>query len=131
MIVVFLIIITFIGILFYILDKKITEKNSSNRIFHNIFINNVDVSNLLIEEAEKKLIDNEKMKLAQKQIILDSEGIEEKISYEELDLNFDFKNEIQKAYDLTRKGNIFEKLSIINSLSKNSYIIKVDDFGFY
>ena len=79
--------------------------NNKNTIFSGVSIKNVDVSELSKSNAKLKLDDYIKSKLPE-EITLIHNDYETTLNTEELKINFDIDDSIDKAYDLGRAGNI-------------------------
>lgn len=100
------ILISLIVLLLIIFSVIFALTNMNNeRIYSNIAIMNIDVSNLTKEEARKKLTDilNEKLK---EDIILKKDKYETCINANQIDGNFDIDSAIDKAYNVGKDGNI-------------------------
>ncbi|MGL5327780.1 MAG: VanW family protein [Peptostreptococcaceae bacterium] len=111
-------ILTFLFIIascFLGMNKK---DNDDKKIFKNIFIENIDVSNLTIHEAKKKIEE----KHYPKDIKLNYNNKIWIIKAEDIDLNYNVDKTIQKAYEYTREEDLFNNISkMFNLLRKNSY----------
>ena len=100
------ILISLVVLLFIFFSVIFALTNVNNeRIYSNIAIMNIDVSNLTKEEARKKLTDilNEKLK---EDIILKKDKYETCINANQIDGNFDIDSAIDKAYNVGKDGNI-------------------------
>ena len=100
------ILISLIVLLLIIFSVIFALTNMNNeRIYSNIAIMNIDVSNLTKEEARKKITDilNEKLK---EDIILKKDKYETCINANQIDGNFDIDSAIDKAYNVGKDGNI-------------------------
>ena len=100
------ILISFVVLLLIFFSVIFALTNMNNeKIYSNITIMNIDVSNLTKEEARKKLTDilNEKLK---EDIILKKDKYETCINANQIDGNFDIDSAIDKAYNVGKDGNI-------------------------
>ena len=79
----------------------------NKKIIKGILIENIDVSNLTIEEANSllnEITDKEK----ENEIIFKYKEVETPITYEALEVEFDIKEKVEKAYQVGRGSNIIK-----------------------
>lgn len=112
---IFLLIILLFSLIIFSTIFAITNSNSK-LILSGISINNIDISNLTLEEAREKTITTLEKRL-ENNITLKYEEFETTISPAEIDYSFDITESIQKAYSIGKSGNIFQNnFSILNSM---------------
>ena len=92
-------IIIFISIIFSLLNM------GNSKIYKNIFIQGIELSNKEKNEAEE-IIKNTYEEKRKKGITLKHNDLELNLSYEQLNVNPDFEKAIDTAYSVGRKGNI-------------------------
>ena len=101
---------------------------NSNTIMNGVYINNIDVSKLTKDEAKYKLtelIENKINSNIKIDLNLKDEEKNE-IDISTLEVKYDINDAINKAYDIGRKGNIFQNnYEIINTL-KNKKDIQLE-----
>lgn len=111
-------IISSIGLIF-ILGIMINYFNKNciynDKIAKNIYIENVDVSNMTKEEAIKVVDEN----ISPRDINLLYEDKSYKISPNDIDLTYDTKNVIDKAYNYTKTDSYIENIKRYLSLRKD------------
>ena len=88
----------------------------TNKIAKNIFIEGVDVSNLTKNEAIKYVNKN----IVPGDISLNYDGNIQKISPNEIDLNYNTIEVVNEAYNYTKTDSYFENLKRFLDLNKNS-----------
>lgn len=100
--------IFFIFLLVLIFSTIFALINSNNKLILNgISINNIDISNLNVDDAKEKL-NNQLTNNFKNSIILKYNNYERKIIPSEIDCEPNILNSIQMAYKIGRSGNIFE-----------------------
>lgn len=90
-------------VLFSVIFALININN--DKIYKNISIMNIDVSNLTKEEATKKLNDIINAKLNQ-ELILKKDDYETSINANQIEATFDIDVAVNKAYNIGKDGNI-------------------------
>lgn len=85
----------------------------STRIYPKIYIENIKVSNLKIEEAKEKLHHEFEKNISNKKIEIRVEDKLFKTSYEELGVKFDTQRAIEDAINIGKKENFIKKLYMI------------------
>lgn len=102
----------------------------NKKILKGIMIENIDISNLTIEEAEN-LLEEIVNKDKENEIIFKYKEVETPITYEALEVEFDIKEKIEQAYTIGRNGNIFknnfEILSTWINGRKNDLTVTFDE----
>lgn len=110
------ILVTIGSTIFAIINKK------NAKIVKGITIGKIDVSNLTVEEATKKLEEFYGTN-AEKEIYLTYGEYESSITYEALEVKYQIENAIKQAYKIGRKGNIFkDNFETIRTWHKNMNI---------
>ena len=104
-IIISIIIMTFILLVFSMIFAIINIGNK--RIIKGISIENIDVSNLTIEEATN-LLEEISNKNKENEIIFKYKEVETPITYEALEVEFNIKEMVEKAYKIGRDNNIFK-----------------------
>ena len=100
-IIIMLIILLFFSTIFALINLE------SKKIVKGIMIEDIDVSNLTIEEATsvlEKIANKDK----ENEIIFKYKGVENPVTYEALEVEFDIKEKIKQAYQIGRSNNIFK-----------------------
>lgn len=88
----------------------------SNKVISRVNVNGVNVSNLTIDEAYKKL-NNELTKQKEKDIVLKHDEYETTISLEQLEVEYKTDEAVNKAYKIGRNNNILiSNFQIISNL---------------
>lgn len=77
-----------------------------NKIFSNIYISQIDISNLTKEEAISK-INNELTEVLNKEISLKCSDKEYAFALSEVGVKYDVEKAVEEAYQIGRSGNIF------------------------
>ena len=96
--------------------------STKNTIAKGIKIRNIDVSGLTYDEAKDKL-DEAFKTILDVNIELNKGDYSYKIKPEDIELSYDFKNELDEAYSIGRSGNIIEaNYSLIFTAIKNKNI---------
>lgn len=93
----------------------------SNNIAKNIFIENVDVSQM----NKKQAIEAVKNSYSPKSIHLSYEGKKHEISPEDIDLKYDVEKAVEEAYNYTKTDKYFENIKRYFSLKNNKKDIKI------
>ena len=139
-IVIHLIIISVIIILLLILSTIFAVINmNSTKIMKGIYIEGIDVSNLTIEEATKK-IDENINKIKNKDLNLKYEENENIIKLDEIKMEFDIEKAIIESYSIGRNKNIIKdnyqilfanifhkKIELNYTIDKETTIKKLED----
>ena len=94
----------------------------TNTIYDGIYIENISLGGLTIEEAQKKLQAYEQQLLIQKKLELCIGEYQEDVSYEQLGVQYEFSNIPEKAYQWGRDKNWMESYLTICSLKKKPVI---------
>lgn len=88
-------------------------------IYSGVTVKNVSVGGLDKKTAEKRLKDTLQKKLEEKEMLIVGEGYSENFSYKELDVSYDYKTAVDKAYKLGRDENIITRLKDIYDIRMN------------
>jgi len=94
----------------------------TNTIYDGIYIENISLGGLTIEEAQKKLQAYEQQLLIQNKLELCIGEYQEDVSYEQLGVQYEFSNILEKAYQWGRDQNWMESYLTICSLKKKPVI---------
>lgn len=87
-----------------------------NRIYSGITVNEeIDLSGLTKEEAEKVLIEKLENKMLEKNLIIKVEEKEYSISYEDLDAAFDIKKTVEKAFGYGKGLSVLDRYKKITA----------------
>lgn len=101
------VLISFLSIIIILLSIVVCYNIFYKKIFSNIYIAGVDVSNLTKEEAINKLNGELELVLNQ-EILIQYDGKESKIKPLDLGVKYNIENVVEEAYRIGRIGNIFE-----------------------
>lgn len=98
-----------------------------NKIYDNIFINDVHVGGLTVEDAIKKLDDSllDKIKDEKIELLLSPTEIDT-IMFADLNIKLDVKEVVEEAYNYAREGNIKSRYNKVKDLDKNPKYFNVD-----
>ncbi len=118
----FLLILTIVIVGSFIMGMSKENKSSEEKIFKNIYIENIDVGSMTINEATKEI----KSKCNMKPINIRYNEKVWEIKPEDINLKYNIEESISKAYNYTRSNDVKENISRIFNLSfKNRYDIKI------
>ena len=101
------VLISFLSIIIIFLSIVVCYNIFCKKIFSNIYIAGVDVSNLTKEEAINKL-NSEIENVLNQEILIQYDGKESKIKPSDLGVKYNIENVVEEAYRIGRIGNIFE-----------------------
>lgn len=101
------VLISFLSIIIIFLSIVVCYNIFYKKIFSNIYIAGVDVSNLTKEEAINKL-NSEIENVLNQEILIQYDGKESKIKPSDLGVKYNIENVVEEAYRIGRIGNIFE-----------------------
>ncbi len=101
------VLISFLSIIIIFLSIVVCYNIFYKKIFSNIYIAGVDVSNLTKEEAINKL-NSEIENVLNQEILIQYDGKESKIKPLDLGVKYNIENVVEEAYRIGRIGNIFE-----------------------
>ncbi|MGL4912380.1 MAG: VanW family protein [Romboutsia sp.] len=93
----------------------------NDKISKNMFVENLDVSDMTKEEALKVVNSNKNPK----SIYLVYEDVKHEISPEDIDLTYNTKETIEEAYNYTKTDSYFENVKRYFDVKKNSKDIKI------
>lgn len=91
-----------------------------------IFINGIDVSKMSYEDINNHLNSNFTEKLKDTKVVLKKGDISEEFSLSQLNVQYDIEGAAQKAFEVGRKGNIFQRLANIIGTKLNGLNIDLD-----
>ena len=93
-----------------------------NKIYEGVLIDDLDVSNLTVEEASAKVLEHftEALDYA---ILLKYENVEKEINLSDLLAEIDVKATVQNAYKVGRDGSIIDRLKMVYDIKKNTLVI--------
>lgn len=98
---------------------------NNNKILKGIFIEDIEVSDLTKEEAQK-MFEELISKKMENEIVFKYKELETPITYEALEVKFDIENAIEQAYNIGRDGNLFENNFNILKTWINGEKVKLD-----
>lgn len=101
------VLISFLSIIIIFLSIVVCYNIFYKKIFSNIYIAGVDVSNLTKEEAINKL-NSEIENVLNQEILIQYDGKESKIKPSDLGVKYNIENVVEEAYRIGRIGNIFQ-----------------------
>lgn len=96
-----------IGIFFLGSINVAQAKNNEEKICKNIYIENIDVSELTREEAQNKI---EKFLKEHNQIIFTNGDSKFVLNINDIDVNYNIRNSVQEAYNIGRDKNIISNI---------------------
>lgn len=95
---------------------------NNTKIMQGVTINEINIQDLTIEEAEKILKENIEKEL-NRDVNIKSEGFEYSIKLSQIGLEYKINEAVQEAYEVGRKGNIFSNnFNILNSMIRGKNI---------
>lgn len=97
---------------------------NNDRIYNNVYINNTEVSNLSREEFTELLNKNYESKVAMSKLVLKSRDITQEIDYKDINVAYDITGAFEKAHNVGRTGNIFNRFSEIVKVARNG--VRID-----
>ena len=95
----FIVIVLIFSVIFALLNI------TNEKILENVTIFGIDVGNLTIDEANKKIEEITKTKL-EEDLILKKDDYETSLNATQINAGFDIENAVSKAYKIGRNGNI-------------------------
>lgn len=98
---------------------------NSNKILKGIFIEDIEVSDLTKEEAQK-MFEELISKKMENEIVFKYKELETPITYEALEVKFDIENAIEQAYNIGKDENLFENNFNILKTWINGEKVKLD-----
>lgn len=98
---------------------------NNNKILKGIFIEDIEVSDLTKEEAQK-MFEELISKKMENEIGFKYKELETPITYEALEVKFNIENAIEQAYNIGRDGNLFENNFNILKTWINGEKVKLD-----
>ena len=98
---------------------------NNNKILKGIFIEDIEVSDLTKEEAQK-MFEELISKKMENEIVFKYKELETPITYEALEVKFNIENAIEQAYNIGRDGNLFENNFNILKTWINGEKVKLD-----
>ncbi len=99
-----------------------SSKLSHDKIYQGVFVDDLDVSNLTIDQAKAKITEHFICAL-EGTILLKCETIEKEINLVDLMAKLDIDATAQEAYNIGRNGGMIERLQTINDTKKNTAVI--------
>lgn len=102
-----------IGIVWY---RGVVDLVERDIIYDGIYINDIDVGGLTVEEAKNALKSSIVSDNKRKKIVMYYKDLNWVMSYEDWGFKADFKDIIERAYAVGKKGSLFDRYAIINSL---------------
>ena len=113
-------ILCLIGAIFIIFTSALLSKDT---IYSNIYINDVDVSGLSVEDAEEKLTTIYKNRLETMELNLVHGNYKMLIKAENIDYTYKFKESIQDAHKIGRNISVIESIKEIFSLRTEPIVV--------
>ena len=104
---IFYILIAFFSIIIILLSIIVCYNIFYKKIFSNIYISGIDVSNLTKEEAINKL-NSELESVLNQEILIQYDGKESSIKPSDIGVVYNVEDVVEEAYRIGRIGNIFE-----------------------
>ncbi len=91
---------------------------SYDKTHKGVFINGIDVGKMSYEEIYNRLNSNYTEKLKDTKIVLKKGDISEEFSLSQINVQYNIEEAAQKALEVGRKGNVFQRLSSIISAKR-------------
>lgn len=117
---IFVFLISFIIIMLAIMTQILYTVLSNDKIYKGVYINDVDVSDLPKSSAENLLKEKYQSKANNNTLVLKCNNVTEKINFSDLNVQFNISDAVEKAFQVGRNGNIFDKLYQIILANRNS-----------
>lgn len=113
--------ISVLGSVYYVYskNKNMREVVEVDTIYNNIYINDIDMGGLTIEEANNMLKSSILQPLQNKKITFVYEQKNWSLTYEQLKANYNIESVVQEAYDIGRVGTLEERYEIVKNLINN------------
>ncbi|UWV46952.1 VanW family protein [Acetivibrio thermocellus] len=99
---------------------------SYDRVYKGVFINDTDVSRMTFDDVCNLLKSKYSEKAKDLKVVLNHEGMAAEVDLSEIDLEYKIEEAAQKAFDVGRKGNIFERLSDIFNTSREGVRLSLE-----
>lgn len=99
---------------------------SYDRVYNGVFINDISISQMTFNDICDLLKASYPEKSKGLEVVLNDNGVTEKIELSQIDLNYKIEEAAQKALDVGRKGNIFARLFEIYNTSKDGSRLSLD-----
>lgn len=122
--IIIILIILFLFLIFSVIFSLININN--NKIFKNISINNIDISNMTKEEAKSYISDIIRTKSSNNISFTDNEESVFTSSFENLNIEYNITETVNKAFNIGRSSNIFKSNFEIVSLFFNNKNLSLD-----
>lgn len=103
----------------YSKNKSMRELVEVNTIYYNIYINDMDVGGMTVDEAKDMLKNSILQPLQNKKVVFTYEGKNWEITYDKLKANYDIDKTVNEAYNIARDGSLEERYELVKNLSKN------------
>ena len=110
----------------YFSYRKIIAVIDTDRIYKNIFVNEIDIGDLKKDEAIKK-INSVLQEPLDKKIIKLHDRVQEKeydFSFKDFNATYEIKKIVDEAYNYAREGNFIKRYEKVVKLKKKSAEIK-------
>lgn len=95
-------------------------------IYNGVRIEGVNAGNLSKDEMEIKLTNKFDEEMKNKEILFKSDNYSKSIKYKDLGIKYNYGKAVQKAYEIGRTGNVFERLKDILDISFNDRNIELE-----
>ena len=112
----------------YFSYKKIISVIDTDRIYKNIFVNEIDIGDLKKDDAIKKINSVLQEPLNQKIIKLHDrgQGKEYDFSFKDFNATYEIKKIVDEAYNYAREGNFIKRYEKVVKLKKNPLKLNVE-----
>ncbi len=113
--------ISVLGSVYYVYskNKNMREIVDVDTIYNNIYINDIDMGGLTIEQAKQTLKNSILQPLQNKKITFVYEQKTWTLTYSQLKANYNIEEVVQKAYDIARDGTLEERYELVKNLITN------------
>lgn len=112
----------------YFSYKKIISVIDTDKIYKNIFVNEIDVGDLKKDDAIEKINSVLQEPLSNKIIKLHDRGQEKEydFSFKDFNANYEIKKIVDEAYNYAREGNFIKRYEKVVKLKKNPLKLNVE-----
>lgn len=110
--------ISVLGSVYYVYskNKNMREIVDVDTIYNNIYINDIDMGGLTVDEAKDMLKNSILQPLQSKKLTFVYEQKNWELTYDTLKANYNVEDIVQQAYDIGRDGTLEERYEIVRSL---------------
>lgn len=96
-----------------------------NKIYTNVYINDINVGGLTKQEAMKLLDEKLNQSIKDKKIVLKYSDKKFHTDYDQLKVHYDFQGAVNEAFNIGKKGNLVKKTLYLSGLKSNPQKITV------